>query len=168
VHHAPFVEGLCQHEAARRGVEKRLPHHGFDGWIAARQHLAKAQDEVVAIDLQHGIRRKETGVDVGQDGLALAKQPLGKLLLPASQLRYGSLRHKMGGHGGVQHGARALGLCQQHGERRDLEIPLDQGGNGALAADLVIEGPHRFAHRRAVGIDIEVPLRQDRSVKPAR
>lgn len=39
----------------------------------------------------------------------------------------------------IQNGACLRRLCQQDRQRRDLEVPLNQGGNGLLAADLAIE-----------------------------
>ncbi|MNM75704.1 hypothetical protein D3C81_874990 [compost metagenome] len=54
----------------------------------------------------------------------------------------------------------ALGLPQQHRQGGNIQIPLDQGGDGALPAQLPIERPHRRRHRGAVGVDIEVALGQ--------
>ncbi|MNQ88848.1 hypothetical protein D3C85_1041310 [compost metagenome] len=81
VHDAPLPQRLGQHEAARRGGEECLPHHGLDRGIAAGQHLGQAQDEVVAIDPQHGLGRQEAGVDLRQYGVILAEQAAGKGLL---------------------------------------------------------------------------------------
>ena len=56
--------------------------------------------------------------------------------------------------------AGTLRLSQQHRQRGDRQIPFNQGGDGALLADLLVERPDGLGHGGAVGVDIEGPLGQ--------
>src|SRR5882672_12221819 len=50
------------------------------------------------------------------------------------------------------------GLVEQHGQRGDIRVPLDQRGNGAESIESpLIELPHRRGHGRAMVIDEDGP-----------
>ncbi|MNE40877.1 hypothetical protein D3C80_1349240 [compost metagenome] len=89
VHDAPLLQGLGQHESPGRSGEELFPHHGRDGGIAAGEHLGEAEDDVVAIDLQHGVGGKAPRLDVPEDGVILPEQAAGKGALKGSKLRHG-------------------------------------------------------------------------------
>src|SRR5712692_4376122 len=60
----------------------------------------------------------------------------------------------LSGDGRIHERSRATGLLEQDGQRRDLEIPLDEGGTRARARErMVVERPYLRSDPRAMVVD---------------